>query len=868
MRQRTLGNRSWNYSLVDANADLSTSRSGCKPGFASRLVGIDPIEMRPFHGFKYFTALDSGAGTLTFVRSVTIRTGSQDFTGGFIYRKGTSIYFKQVVPSVTAALELKTGVSATAQMDVATYGRLVYVFVQGEEPFLFYFNSTTPVVVYDTGPGTPPVLNSPDQTVTLGTMTGEGGQVVFTSQRPDSFVTPLGLGQNQVASAVTVRSLGPGNYTFAYQLYDSRSGRWGHLSKIAIADSSTFGRYQATGTITGSGAPGSGGVNAISSVTGAAQESRFAAIEIAYDTAKWDTAYVYRSVRTESAGGTTAAALLLLDRVVTLANYRAYDWPSSSGISGFGSGSGTTYGSGSGLINAGGLDRAIYWYELDDKQLVVKGDLYADSPDFQPEMPRGGAACFYEGSMLVGALRQGAVSFDSNLGELRWSSLVRQGPELFSSRASYTPSIPTAEVLRIVQVGPNAIGFGRDRLYMVRKESTFIKVQEMHEGIGITNPNAVATFANSAYFVSDKGLKFIDSTGQLDDVRGVDDPIYVKWRDTQAGVCCGYDPTLGIVVVHNPDYQTGHTLLLWTVGKITELEDTSPFKFLEQGAFPVDWSGASPTGTLKRRLFFITNTGNIYLIDAQRSRYTEGTTKYTASVLMHPPDYDKLVWQVDEAVAAGDSVVTVKTTPAWDFTSPRYLDCYLYVISDPTIPANVGKRVRILGQTGGTGTLDIDSTAGFAVGTDAWVGISPVKVAWNGAPLSEQMDNGMEGAPDFVSQKTSKGVKVAFDSLFGPSIGQTYATFMGVVYRGDAITPTARGWPMKRDGTYAAGIASADAGLTAVPTATQPTVVTARQGTQGSNLTVGFEVFCPRCDYTLLAVRVEGEMVAGDRTDS
>jgi hypothetical protein len=834
-------------------------------------VGVDPIEMRPFHGFKYFTALDTGAGTLTFVRSVTIRTGSQDFTGGFVYRKGTSIYFKQVVPTIAGGIELKTGVSSTAQMDVATYGRLVYVFVQGEEPFLFYFNGVTPVVVYDTGPGTPPVLNSPDQTVTLGTLTGEGGQIVLTNQRPDSFVMPLGLGQNQAANVVTVRSLAPGNYTFAYQLYDSRSGRWGHLSKIAIADSSAFGRYQTTGTVTGSGAPGSGGVNAITSVTGAAQESRFAAIEIAYDTAKWDTAYVYRSVRTESAGGTTAAALLLLDRIVTLANYRAYDWPTSSGISGFGSGSGTTYGSGSGRVNAGGLDRAIYWYELDDKQLVVKGDLYADSPDFQPEMPRGGAACFYEGSMLVGALRQGAVSFDSNLGELRWSSLVRQGPELFSSRASYTPSIPTAEVLRIVQVGPNAIGFGRDRLYMIRKESTFIKVQEMHEGVGITNPNALATFANSAYFVSDKGLKFIDSTGQLDDVRGVDDPVYVKWRNTRENVRCGFDPTLGIVVVHNPDYQTGHTLLLWTVGKITELEDTSPFKFLEQGAFPVDWSGDTPTGTLTRRLFFITSAGNVYLIDAQRSRYTEGGTKYTASVLMHPPAYDRLVWQVDEAVPAGDPVITVQgqagnPPTGWDFTSPRYLDCYLYVISDPAQPANEGKRARITGATGGLGTLDVDMAAGFSVSSGAWVGISPVKVVWHGSPLSEQMDNGMEGAPDFVSQKSSKAIKVAFDSMFGPSIGQTYGTYTGVIYRGDAVEPSAKGRPTLRNGDRAPGIASADEGYAAIPTTVQPTLVTARQGASGSNLTAGFEVYCPRCDYTLLAVRVEGEMLADDRT--
>jgi hypothetical protein len=835
-------------------------------------VGVDPIEMRPFHGFKYFAALDSGSGTLTFVRSVTIRTGAQDLTGGFVYRKGTSIYFKRLVPTVAVgAVELKAGVSATAQMDVAVYGRLVYVFVQGEEPFLFYFNGTTPVVVYDTGPGANPTLNSPDQTVTLGTLTGEGGQIVLTNQRPDSFVSPLGLGQNQAASVVTVRSLSPGNYTFAYQLYDSRSGRWGQLSKVAVADSTAFGRYQTTGTVVGSGAPGSGGVNAITSVTGAAQESRFAAIEIAYDTAKWDTAYVYRSVRTESAGGTTAAALLLLDRIITLSAYRAYDWPTSSGISGFGSGSGTTYGSGSGRVNEGGLDRAIYWYELDDKQLVVKGDVYADSPDFQAEMPRGGCACFYEGSMLVGALRQGTTSFDSNLGELRWSSLVRQGPELFSSRASYTPSIPSAEVLRIVQVGPNAVGFGRDRLFMVRKESTFIKVQEMHEGIGIINPNAVAVFANSAYFVSDKGLKFIDSTGQLDDVRGVDDPIYVKWRNTRANVVCGFDPTLGVVVVHNPDYKTGHTLLLWTVGKITELEDTSVFKFIEQGAFPVDWTEASPTGSLTRRLFFVTASGNIYLVDSQRSRYTEGTTKYTASVLMHPPDYSRLVWQADEDLSAGDTVVTVmgqsgNPPTGWDFSNPRYADCYLYVLSDPTNPANVGKRARITGATSGLGALEVDTAAGLTLSEGAWVGISPVKVVWNGPPLSEQMDNGMEGQANFVSQKRVSGIKVGFDTLFGPSIGEPYATYMGVVYRGDQEVPDATGQPILRSGSYAPGIAEADAGYTAVPIQTQATSVRARQGVQGSNLVPGFEVYCPKTDYTLLGVRVEGEMVADDRS--
>jgi len=224
----------------------------------------------------------------------------------------------------------------------------------------------------------------------------------------DDFYVESTVGTFTTENRYQARKFEAGDYSFGYQLVDSKTGRRSALSNIAQVRSEDF-----TVTRTQGG-------NTIS-----VKQDQYMGIELVYDSAKYDLMYVYRSVKIQDAGGTMVAGLLFLDKIVKLSDYLTCK-----------NGAGVSY-----TFNTLTTSNrhVMYFYELEDKQLVYQNP-YVDRSVFDETMPYGGAAIFYQSTMLMSRIEVPTASTTEEsrnvdphrgLGEMRWSSLMEMSPELF-----------------------------------------------------------------------------------------------------------------------------------------------------------------------------------------------------------------------------------------------------------------------------------------------------------------------------------------------------------------------------------------------------------------------------------------------------
>ncbi len=250
----------------------------------------------------------------------------------------------------------------------------------------------------------------------------------------------------------TARRIKGGDYAFAYVLYDSKTGRKTSLSDVTSIDAEDFPQVtkfydQATGNIVddptlccADDQDPSGTECEFECEERLGGADQFVAMEVIYDSNKYDTAYFYRSVRTEDAGGTFTAGYLQLDKIVKLEDYETLDQPTSPT----------------------GYRRAVYFYTKEDKGLVWQPSYLGDSV-LDEQMPYGGTATMYDNTMVVTSLNNQIASapgleedrvFDEirGIGEVRYSSLAEYSPELFPPLNRYAPSDPNNEILRLHKV--------------------------------------------------------------------------------------------------------------------------------------------------------------------------------------------------------------------------------------------------------------------------------------------------------------------------------------------------------------------------------------------------------------------------------
>lgn len=923
MTHSQLENITWDYPLVEISQDKRSSRTGTTPGFAADLIGVSGElagGQRVSPGFRKVHSLDPlnevlnpniGTGShwsgtpqpnywVDDIWAVDFRVGEKEFAYGFVYRVKYADSGTDLVDNVM--IDYRIGTDATwytrtlhravpkdSQMSVTVRGRLVYVFIEKRLPILFYLESGTPSLATSssnwapssstgtlpdfkevlvggegtaangiTGPGTKPTLKSHRERANNNIGSATTSQMYITDVAPQTLNIwgPTSSSSGAVSAPQSfpdVQRLKRGDYSFAIHFYDSKTGLRSALSEIATLDQAEFSKDELTSFSLGSS------FSSLSSKFDAiARGGAYGVVELIYDETRWDQAFVYRSVRIQGAGGTHVAAILHLDAIIDLEDYKPAVQP------------------------AGDDARAVYYYEKKDKELVFS-DRYEDDADFSEIMPPGGAGLWYENTMLVSKITTFGESetplFDVEafispwaIGELRWSSLAEANPELFNPNNRYLPSTPSNEIIRLVKVNGSVLGFSRDREYLIRKESNYLKIHEMHEGFGITNPKALDVVGSYVYFISEKGLKAVDDRGQLEDVNAINQLIIESWRGNLDDAEVVFDPLSSIVFVHSESDR--QTCLFWlNTSSVTMLNDT-PFQSTSRGSFPQDPSDS--TSTLTKRAFFLHTTrlssgtgssgpsgdkigagtqgeARIYVYDYDRAKTISGATANNGSTRTTLMDItgDSVV---EVFGASSTAIQTINGT-----LGSNLEDAFVYVLDG----TNVGEKTRIKYKSSGS-VLEVDDGSMFEAGDT--IGISPVYTRVTGWQLGLKNAEGFSfGNTDFFRQFKASSMAAVFVDVSGAQSGTTNALYRALIYRGTETTPKATAVPRDNDDNIVTSVAEYDPKNYAAFHDDSDAVLSGKFGYRGPVLFPSVEVFCPDLDYRLISMRVRGSIEGTDR---
>jgi len=683
--------------------------------------------------------------------------------------------------------------------------------------------------------------------------------------------------------AVEARRLEPGDYTFGYFLFDSKTGRRSAFSEIAHVEDEHWEEVTAAGTPVSLPDPGGGFV---------ARGTGFVYLELVYDSDKFDQAYVFRSVKVQDAGGTFVAGVLLLDGIIDIANFHSCL-----------NGTGKTFDPAK-----TDLRHALYSYRLEDKQLIFQ-DVYTDRSIFDESMPFGGTALFYETTMLVASITKAKVStgeesrpFDAaiGLGELRWSSLVDISPELFPPFNRYVPTLPSNVIKKMVKVGGNAIGFSSDRMYHVRRHNVFIKVAEMHEGFGIVNHRAVDVVGSLAYFVSHKGLKAVDSSGQLDDVRVMNSRVIEDWKDDFDNIHVAYDPLLSVLFVVNTVKKEA-TLLWFNTSMTTELVDL-PFALVKQGSWPSNFVtkelvydippnftiAGSPhyVNSLTERALFLQNAPDTGapLIDKWKPRIyqlTERTRTITNSGDAATNGQPKIrLLDTDggsrmQVSSKGASLFDIDTSlPNTDAAGEFMEGAFAYIIESATA-SNVGLKQqirRVTFQGGTTWRIELTATPSTMI-TALLVGdrvaVSPVYFRWIGHNLGiTDAQGNVFGGASFSRIKQANTLGSAFTDVSGPPTfaadTSTDAKYRGAMFSGTDTTAKVLAIPVDTEGVAFKSVVEGEPEFYAGFASSDPDVE-GKYGVAGNSLSPAVEIICPDLDFRLLEANVRGRIMGTER---
>lgn len=928
----------WVYPLLETSQDKRSSRLAVKPPYSYELIGVDgQFEggLRPFPGFKkawqFNKASDWGSNhdttsDVTDVHPFEVACGEdgEEYAYGFVYRvrrkngaTGTSAcdvfidYYNSVTGGwslggstvQTTVLTLYQGVPLPPdldtenglQMDVAVSGRLLYVYLEKRPAALFYldqespytkpyilggnYGSRTPV-----GPGLQPTLIAPEKAGSLGSLlpANQGdpdrygyGQVILTDYLPSEVGLNLGngtstsgeegrIGQDDEAPSM----LEPGDYAFAFMLHDTRTGRWGPLSKVAYARTIDFAPVLSSGY----------------SPTESEAINLYAAIEICYDNSLYDQAYVYRSVKVQDAGGTLVAAIMHLDRIIDLDEFLTNNNTPSGPFD----------------TDVPGLRQAVYWYELEDKQLVYQMP-YVETATYDTYVPEAGAGYWFDGTMVVSKITQRGKSsevenqpFDSirGVGEIRWSTMSLPGPELFPPSYRYTPSLSSNDVMSLEAASPNIVGVAQDRLYLIRKAPTGLDIREMHKGFGAVGPMASESVGSLVYFMTEKGLKAVDSNGQLDAVNGMNSVALDRWANDLNGVSMALDPLMSSLFVHHPNLE--ETIVFWfNSARVTELRDAQ-FRQVVRGPWPQDFGDVVTGGDvvsyhddfdkpLTERALFLrnmpwrntastTNPSNfpeLWVVDYTRERTHEQGSQSSSSQHTMYSLFGDSVFSVATDFDSGTDLqlkLTGGKKVPWDCDGVKI---YVLKSADETLLGASAVIHNVVGSWATADTVALTAATAsnlYGLDEDDIVGMSPIYFQWTGSPvgLNDEEGNQFGSLEDFFRIRHAKSIGCAFTDVDLSSLGtadQIGARYTGLVYRGAEDAEVEEVQTRDLDGNLVTSLVDHEATYYAgFGTPVSPS--SGRHGVDGSVLVPGIRILCPDVDYRLVGVVVDGSIRA------
>ena len=900
--------QTWTHNLIRSTQNKRSSRSGTplrsQDGgeVAYELIGVDGREeggAKLFPGFESAIAIDPetawegslesgvtspGTPTSTWLaesfRSVlSFRIGDGSFGYGIVYRLSGGnedpnaagndehlfIQYRRNAESAWQVRHLTWFLKPGTLWDVEVFGSLVYVFVEGQNPILFYVTEDTSTSTFTevqvggdnsssgvtTGPGEDIVVTTPSESgaETLGELGDPASgsahaQVALpasTSSGVETTIQPSATneqdpgwtklfddgsgGYDGPQEDDDVAELEPGEYVVAFQLSDSVTGRRSQLSEVVEIKPGDFPQGD-------------------TSLSESDLRPGVMALEIVYDPALWDTARIYRSVDVQGSSA-LSTAFKLLDNVITLADHQISDQGTNDGGSGA-----------SGDITAG-FSKAVYWYEATDAVLASQTP-YLDSETFDENMPPGGAALFYKNTMLVSSISGSANDPDAlnSLGEVRYSALSFSSPELFAPSARFVPTLVTDAVERFAEVNDSVIGFTPNRMRFIRRDGTSLaEPRNLHSGFGITGARAVEVVGGQAFYVSAQGVKTVDSRATLDSLHSADHVISEEWRGSLASVSMAYDGMLQALFILSPENE--EALVFWfNKTRMTTLLDMN-FRGCERGAVPEDPSDTT-TPLRERALFLFSRGGG-----------SGGQHEVMVVAADKAPGGKRNMLPI-----TGDSVLTFQSRDT-SFVSR------LQFSGSPTLSDDmVGRKIYVLqaadkSQIGKGETItakvssnQLDTQLNAELQAGDKLGVSPVPFRWVSPPLPTFGPDGRVIPDEGLVRLVVGSVRPTFSGVQGDAADTIWATFRGLVYRRDENQPLGEGVPITNNGDgrqgVNEGIANVAAGVSPSRDEAIAKGVRGQRGVAGSGLSVGVEIVTPDLDFTVISARTDGRITRED----
>lgn len=659
-------------------------------------------------------------------------------------------------------------------------------------------------------------------------------------------------GEGEEKQVSDLKRLKKGNYVFSYVLYDSKTGRRSALTEVLTVKEEDF-----------------------------TADENFAFIDLVYDKTKYDHAYFYRSVNTQDAGGVSVAGVLSLDRIAKLQDY-IIDGNQPTN---------TDY------------RRAVYPYKLEDMSILYQPTYRTETPVFDEKMPAGGSMLWYGNTLLVSRIKNAGASSSTEeriedvqrgIGELRWSSMMENSPEMFSPFNRYVPVVPSNEIIALKTLGDVVYGFSRDRAYNIRKDSgmgiAFMKVMDLHEGFGTTGANSLEGVGSSMYYMTPKGVKALNTKGQLDDVRAFDHHISTYWPRDLSNVHMSYDPTGSVMFILDPSKE--EVLCLWfNTGKSTMLKDMS-FTQVKKGPWPNNPDIRSDE--LVDRAMFLQNppseTGaqgfkpRIYSHDYKYERTIagSGTSAFNGKTRLTLMDGQgdtrfSTHGSVSSKVLTIDNADGTKVSNAW-------VGGYVYVM-DSSTSSYIGKKSKIIKIVTpdideiGAGGVDASSKAVLTLAdatldslpAGSRVCVSPVYMRWIGHNIGLNSEEGTQfgSSNDYHTLKHMDSLEVAFTDVVGPPSTDSSkdARYSGLAFKGSNPTPVDNRFPTDLNNAKVQSVQDNES-VNAVAFGEDTAAALAMQGmhgVKGSSIAPGLEVICPDLDFRLLSGIVIGKVLPTTR---
>ena len=698
-----------------------------------------------------------------------------------------------------------------------------------------------------------------------------------------------------------------GNYAFAYQLFDSKTGRMSSLSEIARVDRDGFalkpyGRDTSTGREYREDNPIQFLITNHAVV--ARGRARYAAAEIVYDSTKYDHAFFYRSPRTDEEGAPFAGSTLFLDKMVKLQDYHTTDNVQ---------GAQSTAGSPVPSLNSGASNRsrAIFYYSLNEDELLYR-PFYTGATRFDEKMPFSGAAEFLDNVLIQADIDTEEASANSEEayatdayrggGETKFSQTDRYAPELHPPSNQYTPSDPGNRVTLLKRVGPNVIGLSSDRMYHFRREGSIV-VRELHEGlVGTAGPYAADVAASQLFVVSPKGIKIIGTNGSLDNMSAMDMLIKETYADSLDSMRVAFDSYESALYFLNPTLKKA-AIAWFETSCMTELHDL-PFTDMKVGDVPRDetFTGAAGytpdwAGDRVKRAVFLQNHPDLanlsagttwkpklFVANNDRTRKVldhDGSSTFSQNVGERRTLLDitgRTHYSVGSYNEGTNTLFTnekssldtdARSTPAEN----SYIGAFLYCIEDSTTPTNVGTKSQIksVASSGTNVNFEMMDSAFRGLSSAAKVGVSPVfvEVAAHqlGIPTSSSLPGTSREKENVHNLKQINEIKASFLEVNVQALisgidtqnGTTAAKFQGIIYDGNEENPSHDAIPVKPDETQFRSIV--DGSSTFPVSFGGSDTFSGEQGPLGFTLTPGVRIFTPDVDYRLLSFRCAGRLL-------